>query len=325
MNRIIGEELESIPFEENESDEYIWRYSKNPIIKRNPIKNVARIFNSAIVRYNYKFIGIFRGDTNTTVPYLYYGESSDGINFKFNDDKIRFFNEDGSEYHLEYAYDPRITKIDDEFIITWCDGMNGQPTIGLAKTYDFKKFVFLGHSFLPYNRNGVLFPKKINGEYAMLSRPSDNGHTQFGDIYISYSKDLIYWGKHKQVMRPRGEFWWESTKIGAGPVPILTSEGWLLFYHGVTKTAGGLVYSMGAAILDEDDPTIVKYRAIPYVLTPEKEYETTGFVNNVIFPCSALSDSKTGKIAIYYGSADSYVSLAFTTVDKIIKFIKENS
>lgn len=323
MKDNIDKPILNIPYELNSSDQVIWRYSKNPIIKRNPIKNVVRIFNSAIIKYKNKFVGIFRGDTTTTVPYLYYGESNDGINFTFTEEKIKFYNEDGSEYKLEYGYDPRVCKIDSDYIITWCDGLHGQPTIGIAKTNDFKKFTFLGHCFLPFNRNGVLFPKKINDEYIMLSRPSDNGHTQFGDIYLSKSKDLIYWGKHQHLLAPRGELWWESTKIGAGPVPIETCDGWLLLYHGVTKTCSGLCYSMGGAILDLKDPSKVLYRAKPFLLTPEKDYETTGFVNNVIFPCATLQDGN--KLAIYYGAADTYTCLAFADIEKLIDYIKRNS
>jgi beta-1,4-mannooligosaccharide/beta-1,4-mannosyl-N-acetylglucosamine phosphorylase len=122
-----------------------------------------------------------------------------------------------------------------------------------------------------------------------------------------------------------GSGWWQSTKIGAGPVPIETDEGWLLLYHGVTTTCSGYVYSMGAAILDRDDPSIVKYRAADYLLTPEKIYETSGFVPNVVFPCATLHDAETGRIAIYYGAADTYVALAFTQVDEVVGFIKNNS
>ena len=90
----------------------------------------------------------------------------------------------------------------------------------------------------------------------MLSRPSDNGHTPFGDIYISYSPDMKYWGEHRCVMKvtPFPESAWQCTKIGAGSVPFLTDEGWLMFYHGVITTCNGFRYSMGAVILDKDNP-----------------------------------------------------------------------
>ena len=97
-----------------------------------------------------------------------------------------------------------------------------------------------------------------------------------------------------------------------------------MFYHGVTGTCNGLVYSIGGAILDIDNPSKVLYRCENFLLTPEEWYEERGFVGNVVFPCAALTDAESGKIAIYYGAADSYVGLAFTTVDEIVTYIKEH-
>lgn len=119
--------------------------------------------------------------------------------------------------------------------------------------------------------------------------------------------------------------WWQSIKISAGPIPIEITGGWLLFYHGVTGTCNGFVYSMGAAILDKDNPCKVFYRTRDYLLTPEMQYETQGFVANVVFPCAILQDSETGRITIYYGAADTYVAVAYTKVYELIEYIKENS
>ena len=98
-------------------------------------------------------------------------------------------------------YDPRVCKIGDRYFVTWCNGYQG-PTIGIAWTTDFKTFHQIENAFLPYNRNGVLFPRKINGNYAMLSRPSDTGHTPFGDIFYSESPDLEFWDRDRFVMGP---------------------------------------------------------------------------------------------------------------------------
>lgn len=114
-------------------------------------------------------------------------------------------------------------------------------------------------------------------------------------------------------------------KIGGGAAPIETSEGWLLFYHGVAGTCNGYVYSIGGAILDIDNPSIVKYRCENYLLTPEEWYEERGFVPNVAFPCATICDADTGRIAIYYGAADSYVAMAFTNIDDIVAYIKDHS
>ncbi|MDE6591203.1 MAG: glycoside hydrolase family 130 protein, partial [Oscillospiraceae bacterium] len=221
-----------------------------------------------------------------------------------------------------YAYDPRLVQVEDAWYIIWCQDFYG-ASIGVAKTTDFKTFTRLENPFIPFNRNAVLFPRKINGMYTMLSRPSDSGHTPFGDIFLSQSADMEFWGRHRHVMG-KSERWWESIKIGGGAAPIETSEGWLLFYHGVTGTCNGFVYSIGGAILDRDEPSRVLHRCGSFLLTPEEWYEERGFVPNVCFPCATLQDAATGRIALYYGAADTYVGLAFTDVDTVVDYIKAN-
>ena len=301
----------------------VWRYSKNPIIDRNPIKGITRIFNSAVVYWKDEYYGIFRAEDISTLPNLRFGKSKDGINWEYEDHTLWIQDEEGNPVYLYYAYDPRITKIDDVFHITFCCDFYG-PTVGLITTTDFKKFVLRGKPFIPYNRNGVLFPRKFNGCYKILSRASDNGHTPFGDIFSSDSPDLVYWGRHRHVMERGGCGWWQGTKIGAGPTPIETEIGWIMLYHGVCNTCNGYVYSMGAAILDKDEPSKVLYRTRDYILTPEAPYEETGFVPNVVFPCSTLVN-EDGRVAIYYGAADSYVALGFTTIDRLVDFIINHS
>ena len=225
----------------------------------------------------------------------------------------------------EYRYDPRVCFIEDRYYITWCNGYHG-PTIGVAYTFDFKKFVQLENAFLPFNRNGVLFPRKINGMYMMLSRPSDNGHTPFGDIFVSQSPDMEFWGRHRHVMSPvAGDLSaWQCTKVGPGPIPIETDEGWLLIYHGVINTCNGFVYRMGAALLDREEPWKVLLRSRDYILAPHEYYECVGDVPNVVFPCAALSDADTGRIAIYYGCADTVTGIAFTTAERLLCHLKDH-
>lgn len=323
---IIGKPLRNIPWQDKPADckGVVWRYSGNPIIDRNPAGRCARVYNSTVIPYEGKFIGVFRADHIDGKARIHLGRSNDAINWEIEDEPIKWKDEEGKPYDPNYAYDPRLVEIDGVYYIIWCTDFGG-AALGMGMTKDFKEFIRLENPFPPFNRNGVLFPRKINGKYMLLSRPSDSGHTPFGDIFISESTDLRYWGRHRRVMSRGGSGWWQSTKIGAGPVPIETDEGWLLFYHGVTTTCSGYVYSMGAAILDRDDPSIVKYRAADYLLTPEKIYETSGFVPNVVFPCATLHDAETGRIAIYYGAADTYVALAFTQVDEVVGFIKNNS
>jgi len=326
MIKIIGESVPNMPWEEKPKglNDLLWRFTKNPIIKRNPTKSIARVINSAVIPYGDGFVGVFRGDHKDTTMHLHFGKSVDGVNWEFNDDDIKWIDEDGNPFNIEYGYDPRLTKIGDDYIVMWCNSLCGSPTIGLGKTKDFKTFIRLENAFLPHNRNGVMFPRKIGGNYVMLSRPSDNGHTPFGDIFLSESPDLKFWGKHRKVMSAGGGGW-QSLKIGAGPIPIETSEGWLMIYHGVILTCNGYVYGFGASLLDLENPSKVLYRTKPYILTPEEQYETVGYVPNVCFPCAALCDAPSGRLTIYYGSADTYTSMVFGNVFDIIRFVKENN
>ena len=319
--------LPQIPWEEDNTGgkEPVWRYSGNPIIGRDGNKISNSVFNSAVVRFEDGFAGVFRCDSRSISMDIFVGKSKDGINWEIEDETIKFEGADEEILKREYRYDPRVCFIEDRYYITWCNGYHG-PTIGIAYTFDFKKFVQLENAYLPFNRNGVLFPRKINGLYMMLNRPSDNGHTPFGDIFISQSKDMEFWGGHRHVMGTINDdiSAWQSTKIGPGPIPIETNEGWLMIYHGVINTCNGFVYRMGAALLDLNEPWKVLARSKNYILAPWEQYECMGDVPNVVFPCAALHDKESGKIAIYYGCADTVTGLAFTTVDRLLEYVKKN-
>jgi beta-1,4-mannooligosaccharide/beta-1,4-mannosyl-N-acetylglucosamine phosphorylase len=322
--KIHASALPNIPWQPRPkgNTDLLWRYSKNPVVGRRPLPHVTGIYNSAVVPWKKGFIGVFRTEGMSRVPHLHVGHSPDGLKFTFEPKPIVLKNVDPEVTRFEYAYDPRVTLIEGVYYVTWCNGYHG-PTIGIAKTTDFVNFEQVENAFLPYNRNGVLFPRKVNGKYLMLSRPSDTGHTPFGDIFTSESPDLIHWGKHRHVMG-RGWPWFQGTKIGAGPSPIETNEGWLLIYHAVTGTCNGFVYSISAMLLDLDQPWKVIASANQALLCPEADYELSGFVPGVCFPVGALCDGATGRLALYYGAADTFTALCFGNVADIVRFVKEN-
>jgi len=320
-----GPAIPNLPWEERPAGcrDVVWRYSKNPAIPRDLIPAANSIFNGGVVSFGNGFAGVFRCDHRNRRMLLHSGRSDDGFAWQLEHRPIEFHCEDPEIGRFVEGYDPRVCWLEDRFYVTWCNNYHG-PTIGVAYTYDFKDFYQLENAFLPFNRNGVLFPRRINGKYAMLSRPSDNGHTPFGDIFYSESPDMCHWGHHRFVMGTvPGR--WQSTKIGAGPTPIETSEGWLLIYHGVLTSCNGFVYSMGAALLDLDRPWKVICRTDPYLLSPQTLYECVGDVPNVVFPTAALVDATTGRMAIYYGAADTVFCLAFAWIDELIEFVKENA
>lgn len=328
---IAGEALPNIPWQERPegSREVMWRYDSNPIIGRYALSSSNSIFNSAVVPFKkgeYNFAGVFRCDDTNRRMRLHVGFSRDGFKWDINEEDVKFSGADAEVANWVYGYDPRVCKIEDKYYVTWCNGYHG-PTIGVASTTDFETFHQEENAFLPYNRNGVMFPRKIDGRFAMLSRPSDTGHTAFGDIFYSESPDLTFWGRHRHVMAPAPfeQSAWQCMKIGAGPIPIETSEGWLLIYHGVLRSCNGYVYAFGSALLDLEQPWKVIARSGPYLISPREPYECMGDVPNVTFPCAALHDSETGRIAVYYGCADSVTGLAFGYIDEIVEFTKKNS
>ena len=323
MARVVGSAVPNLPWEPKPAgcQDVCWRYSGNPIIPRDLIPSSNSIFNSAAVPFGDGFAGVFRCDDRRRQMQLHTGFSPDGINWTLDNERIQFESVNAEIGRWEYGYDPRVCWIEDRYWVTWCNGYHG-PTIGIAYTHDFQTYHQIENAYLPFNRNGVLFPRRINGKYVMLSRPSDNGHTPFGDIFISQSPDMVYWGEHRFVMGRAGG--WQSTKIGAGPIPIETDQGWLLIYHGVLTSCNGFVYSAGCALLDLDEPWKVIARGAPYIASPQAPYELAGDVPNVWFPCAAICDAPTGRLAIYYGAADTVTGLAFAQVDELIEWTLAN-
>lgn len=319
--RILGPERPNIPWEERPAGttDVVWRYSGNPIIHRDATPTSNSVFNSAAVPFGSGFAGVFRCDDRRREMRLHAGFSEDGLAWRIEPEPISWVIDDPEVEQPSYGYDPRVVWLEDRYWITWCSGFHG-PTLAVGWTKDFEAFHMVENATLPYNRNGALFPRRIGGRYMMLSRPSDRGHTPFGDIFLSQSDDLISWGRHRFAMAPEKP--WESTKIGAGPCPIETSEGWLLFYHGVLTSCSGYEYHFGAALLDLEKPWKVIRRGTSYLLSPQRLYEQVGDVPNVVFPCAAITDSATGRIAIYYGCADTCTGLAFCRVGDVLEFLK---
>ncbi|MGQ9580907.1 MAG: glycoside hydrolase family 130 protein, partial [Armatimonadota bacterium] len=186
--------------------------------------------------------------------------------------------------------------------------------LALAKTTDFKTFERIGLVSEPENKDGCLFPRKIKGRYARLDRPFGGGT---GNIWVSYSDDLVNWGNSEVVMTTRPGYW-DSDRIGASPPPIETEHGWLAIYHGVKNTAAGPLYRMGAVLLDLENPAKVICRSSVPILTPREYYERVGDVGNVVFSCGVVLEDD-GRLKIYYGAADTCICLGFAHVDELIE------
>ncbi|GAC1474352.1 MAG: glycoside hydrolase family 130 protein [Isosphaeraceae bacterium] len=222
------------------------------------------------------------------------------------------------EYGVE---DPRITLIDDRFWITYVSVSRHGAATSLASTRDFQSFTRHGVIFCVENKDVVLFPEKAGGEYVALHRP--NGATPFTrpEIWLARSSDLIHWGGHEPLSWGAGT--WESGRVGAGPPPIRTSEGWLTIYHGNRRPAGkGEVgaYSAGALLLDLEHPNRVLKRTPEAFFSPTTEFERSGFVPEVVFPTGVVKVED--RLLVYYGAADSCTAVVEFSRSELIGVLR---
>lgn len=266
-------------------------------------------FNPGAIKYNGEYLMMMDAGTLTANYALWLARSKDGVNFKPDPTPVNW--PAPSDNHPEVCvYDPRITFIDGEYILLFASQSEEFGVrIGVVKTKDFETFERLPAASEQGNRNGVLFPEKINGMYCRFDRPFGNPHTDPSGIWVSYSPDLIHWGQSAPSLMPRGGGWWDNFKVGGGAVPIRTDKGWLNIYHGTTKTCSGILYFLGVAMHDLQNPAKVIARGEDAILWPEHSYEQNGRVPNVVFACNAIvEDDET--VRIYYGAADTCVGLA---------------
>ena len=305
----------------------LWRSSRNPIIPRDHIPRANSIFNSAVVPFGDGFAGVFRVDDTRRVMNLHAGRSADGVDWEIDAEPIAF--EAGrparrarSAEPFEHAYDPRVTWLEDRYYVTWCNGYHG-PTIGVGYTHDFETFHQLDNAFLPFNRNGVLFPRRIGDRYAMLSRPSDNGHTPFGEIFYSESPDLVHWGRHRHVMAPRAAARGSRRRSAPARRRSRPTRAGSLLYHGVLTSLQRLrlLDGRGAA---RPRRAVAGRRARQRLPARRRRcsYEQVGDVPNVVFPCAALVDRAADRVTIYYGGADTVVCLAHAHLSELLAFVR---
>jgi beta-1,2-mannobiose phosphorylase / 1,2-beta-oligomannan phosphorylase len=193
------------------------------------------------------------------------------------------------------------------------------PAVFLATTEDFVTVERYGVIMHPEDKNAAVLPHRIDGRWVLLHRPKTQFGGGHGEIVLSRSVDLLSWSAPEQVLRPREGAWWDSLRIGLGPPPLRTEHGWLLFYHGVKDTLAGEVDRVGLALLDLDEPTRVLRRLSTWIFAPLADYERTGDVPNVVFPCGLIHDPESNEVRLYYGAADSSIRLATGRVDELVE------
>ncbi|KPL11943.1 hypothetical protein AMJ85_02465 [candidate division BRC1 bacterium SM23_51] len=299
------------------------RWEHNPIIT---LENVPyqcnTVFNGTPVKLDGDYLLLLRVEGQQGYSFFCLARSKDGFHFCVDDRPCMLPAEDGpfkmwEENGLE---DPRLTVIDERYYIMYTAVSRHGHRIALARTDDFETFERIALVSGPGNKDGVLFPEKFDGAYARLDRPLGN---DVGSIWISYSPDLINWGRSELVIAPRRRYW-DSTRIGASVPPIRTDRGWLEIYHGFKMTSAGPIYRVGTVMLDLDNPGEVIGRCLSPVLSPRREYERIGDVGNVVFASGAIVEDD-GQVKVYYGAADTSICVATAHIDELVESCFESA
>jgi predicted GH43/DUF377 family glycosyl hydrolase len=291
------------------------RWEGNPVLTLEDMPFPCNtVFNGTPAKVGEEYCLLIRVEGQQGYSFFALATSPDGLHFTVHDEPVLNIAKDGpfQKYETRGIEDPRATFIDGKFHVLYTAVGDYGYRIALAVTDDFRSFERVAMISEPGNKDGVLFPEKINDQYVRLDRPFGLG---VGSIWISYSDDLIHWGNSKVLITPRRGFW-DDFRVGASVPPIRTERGWLEIYHGTKMTSAGPIYRAGAILLDIDDPSKVIYRSYIPLLSPRERYERVGDVGNVVFPCGAIVED-SGEIKIYYGAADTCIAVATAKLSDI--------
>jgi predicted GH43/DUF377 family glycosyl hydrolase len=297
------------------------RFAGNPVLRPEDFPNNANaVMNPAAAVVDGQTLLLVRVEDRTGRSSLAVATSNDGLtDWKIDPTRglTPLFDGEVERWGVE---DPRITKVGDEFFVAYTGYSVNGALVCLAKTKDFKDWERLGVAMRPDDKDAALFPVKFGDRWAMLHRPftSKGSH-----IWVSYSPDLKHWGDAQVVLVARPGGWWDNYKIGLGPQPMLTKDGWLLCYHGVRKTAAGLIYRAGLALLDRDDPAKVLARAADWVLSPTEPYERNGDVGDVVFPSGWVLRDDGDTLHLYYGGADTVIAVAQASLTQLLHYLEQ--
>lgn len=319
----------------------IRKHESNPIIepREGNFWEMKATFNPAAVNTDGRVHLLYRAIGGGDVSVLGYAVSDDGVTLAERPDESAFSHRTKgatpllAEPKIDYlsgggssggSEDPRLVVLEEEGRIyltyTAFDGW-GSVRIALSSIAkdDFinQRWKWSVPIFLSppgeVHKNWVLFPEKINGKFAILHSLSPKILIDYVDDFSDLESDSANIRSHySRFSDGQG---WDSWVRGAGPPPIRTRLGWLLFYHAMDIRDPNR-YKLGAMILDADDPTKILYRSSVPVLEPEEWYENTGWKSGVIYSCGAVV--KDGELYVYYGGADSVVCVAVANLDHFL-------
>jgi predicted GH43/DUF377 family glycosyl hydrolase len=298
------------------------REATNPILSPEDWPyTVNAVFNPGVtIGPDGETILLVRVEDRSGVSHLTVARSSDGLTGWVVEEEPFILPTRGRYEDRWGAEDPRITRVGEEYYISYTGFSPSGPLVILARTLDFRSYEFCSIVAPPEDKDAALFPRLIGVRHALFHRPVASGaHGEAPNMWLSFSPDLVHWGDHRIVIEPRRSGNWDREKVGLGPPPLETPSGWLVLFHGVKATAAGSLYRVGVALLDLDQPSVVLARGDEWVFGPEAPYELQGDVPGVVFPTGWVVQPD-GRARVYYGAADSTVAVAFARVDELIEF-----
>ncbi|MFL6045849.1 MAG: hypothetical protein ACJ72M_12105 [Propionibacteriaceae bacterium] len=308
------------------SGELFQRYRGNPLLSPERWPYAANaVMNAGAAQVDSSTVLLCRVEDRRGISHLTVARSQNGVSNWVVDEAPLLASDPDLPHEAWGLEDPRLTWVDDleSWVITYTSFGPGGPGLSLATTKDFRSVQRLGMVRAPEDKNGGLLSRRVGDEYVLLHRPV-TFLTHRADIWLSRSKDLHSWSPPEPVLAARPGGWWDSARVGMGPPPIETPEGWLLIYHGVRQTAAGSLYRAGLALLDLEEPTHVRRRCAEWVLGPREDYELMGDVPGVVFPCGVIHRPESDELRLYYGAADSCVALATASLSEVLAFVLDH-
>ena len=300
------------------------RSDANPILTPADVPYAANsVFNPGAARVGNETLLLVRVEDLRGISQLHVARSADGlVDWRFDPEPLLRSDVDRDPEETWGCEDPRLTWLPEreEWAIAYTAYSRRGPLVSIATTRDFTTVQRLGPALPPENKDAALFPRQFDGRWAMIHRPSPlRGGAH---MWISYSPDLRHWGDHGLLLEARDGAWWDAGKIGLGPPPLETADGWLVLYHGVHSTSDGPIYRAGLALLDLEDPRTVLRRTDEWVFGPIAPYEMTGDVGRVVFPCGWVVDEPSDRLQLYYGAADSVVATATARLSEVLAVVR---
>ncbi len=299
------------------------RHKANPVITAAHFpRMVNAVFNPGATVLDGRTLLLLRVEHRTGLSSLVVATSEDGLD-GWEIDRVRQLEPRPGRFEEHWGIeDPRITQVGDEYHVVYVGYSTAGPLVCHAVTRDFLTWEHRGVLQPPEDKDAALFPRLFDGRWALVHRPMATMQGLGTHIWLSFSPDLRYWGESRILVPARRGGWWDANKVGLGPPPMLTRDGWLLCYHGVRTTASGSIYRLGLALLDRDDPSRVIARGNEWVFGPHEPYERGGDVPDVVFPCGWVLRDDGDTVHLYYGAADSSVCVAEASLSELLDHLE---